>query len=25
VCANCRIELSTSRTTWKESPLTPDF
>ena len=25
VCANCRIEVNDSRTTWRESPLTPDF
>jgi hypothetical protein len=25
VCANCRIEVNDSKTTWKESPLTPDF
>ena len=25
VCANCRIELNSAKTTWRESPLTPDF
>jgi hypothetical protein len=25
VCANCRIDINDSRTTWRESPLTPDF
>jgi hypothetical protein len=25
VCANCRIEVNDSRTTWRESTLTPDF
>ena len=25
VCLNCRIELTYSTTTWKESPITPDF
>jgi len=25
VCANCRIEINNSRTTWKPSPLLPDF
>lgn len=25
VCANCRIDINDGRTTWKESPLTPDF
>jgi len=25
VCANCRIDLHNSKTTWRESPLVPDF
>lgn len=25
VCANCRIELNTGKTTWRESPLVPDY
>lgn len=25
VCANCRIELNSSKTTWRESPLVPDY
>jgi hypothetical protein len=25
VCANCRIELNTGKTTWRESPLVADF
>jgi hypothetical protein len=25
VCANCRIELNQGKTTWRESPLTPDY
>lgn len=25
VCANCRIELNTSKTTWRESPLVSDY
>lgn len=25
VCLNCRVELSVSRSGWKESPITPDF
>ncbi len=25
VCANCRIDLNNSKTTWRESPLVPDF
>jgi protein-arginine kinase activator protein McsA len=25
VCANCRIELNNSKTTWRESPLSADY
>lgn len=25
VCANCRIELNSSKTTWRESPLVADY
>lgn len=25
VCANCRIDLNNSKTTWRESPLTADY
>ena len=25
VCANCRIEVNSSKTTWRESPLIADF
>jgi protein-arginine kinase activator protein McsA len=25
VCANCRIDLNQAKTTWRESPLLPDF
>ena len=25
ICANCSIDINSNKTTWKQSPLTPDF